>query len=37
MQYLNVKLTDINIPEPDKYPHLVSHAQPQVVLPIVLI
>ncbi|XP_064395977.1 U6 snRNA-associated Sm-like protein LSm2 [Halichondria panicea] len=23
-QYLNVKLTDINIPEPDKYPHLTS-------------
>ena len=23
-QYLNIKLTDISVPDPDKYPHLVS-------------
>ena len=29
IQYLNVKLTDINVPEPDKYPHMVSHTYTQ--------
>lgn len=23
-QYLNIKLIDISVPDPDKYPHLVS-------------
>ncbi|XP_003385951.1 PREDICTED: U6 snRNA-associated Sm-like protein LSm2 [Amphimedon queenslandica] len=23
-QYLNIKLTDISIPDPDKYPHMLS-------------
>ena len=24
-QYLNIKLTDISITDPDKYPHMVTH------------
>lgn len=31
MQYLNIKLTDISIPDQEKYPHLVSHISELVV------
>ena len=27
LQYLNIKLNDITIPDPDKYPHMVSMFQ----------
>ena len=23
-QYLNIKLTEVSVPDPDKYPHMVS-------------
>jgi U6 snRNA-associated Sm-like protein LSm2 len=29
-QFLNIKLTDITVPDPEKYPHMVSAEQWQV-------